>query len=643
LNKLLAAVAVLAVSTAQADTIYVDANCPGGDGSQMDPYCSIQTAIDNAVDTDEILVAPGTYFETINFLGKAITVRSSDGQDVTTIDGQRSGTVVACLSNEGSDTILDGFMITGGSASAGAGMRIFGSSPTVRNCTFANNTATVGGGGMAVQNFSTVTLTNCTFSGNSSVIAAGILNETFSELTVIGCTFVGNSSFVGSGINSREFCTLTVIDSVLAENGNGSGGGSGIFALGGSIIVDRCIFSGNDADAALVSGSGTLLLTNSIFTGNVGAFIGGGVIDANVTSLIANCLFAGNFTAGRGGGILAGGSVDLVIVNCTFADNIPAGLTTESSTNPMVFNSVFWNNSPYQLTGNPLGTPSGASVFFSDVQGGFPGPGSNNIDADPMFVGGPSGAWTDQAVFNPVTGLTTYVDASASFVPGALVGKLLAPFATLTDLYVIADNSATTLAIFGDFAILGFPGGEYSLEDFNLTSSSPCIDAAENAAVPEEIDTDLDGNPRFLDVPETPDCQQAPGTCGDPPIVDMGAYEFQGLPCPWDLDGDGNVFITDLLLLLMDFGTCDGSPSDFDGDGCVTVVDLLTLLGNWGPCPGSPCIWDVNGDGTVDLTDLWQVFGNLGPCDGCPEDVNGDGVVNGQDAAAVATHFGPCP
>jgi hypothetical protein len=116
--------------------------------------------------------------------------------------------------------------------------------------------------------------------------------------------------------------------------------------------------------------------------------------------------------------------------------------------------------------------------------------------------------------------------------------------------------------------------------------------------------------------------------------------------CDEDLDGDGNVFVTDLLLLLMDFGSCDGSPADFDGDGCVTIVDLLTLLGNWGPCPGSPCVWDVNGDGTVDNTDLWQVLGNLGPCDtpaACPEDVNGDGVVDFADVIEVATHFGPCP
>ncbi len=49
MKNLICAVTVLAVSTAHADTIYVDVNCPGpGMGTVRDPYCSIQTAIDNA-------------------------------------------------------------------------------------------------------------------------------------------------------------------------------------------------------------------------------------------------------------------------------------------------------------------------------------------------------------------------------------------------------------------------------------------------------------------------------------------------------------------------------------------------------------------------------------------------------------------
>jgi len=50
LSSRAAAVTVLlaaaGVPVAQADTIYVDANCPGGDGSELDPYCSIQTPWD---------------------------------------------------------------------------------------------------------------------------------------------------------------------------------------------------------------------------------------------------------------------------------------------------------------------------------------------------------------------------------------------------------------------------------------------------------------------------------------------------------------------------------------------------------------------------------------------------------------------
>jgi hypothetical protein len=70
---------------------------------------------------------------------------------------------------------------------------------------------------------------------------------------------------------------------------------------------------------------------------------------------------------------------------------------------------------------------------------------------------------------------------------------------------------------------------------------------------------------------------------GDPPIVDIGAYEYQ-LPCPADLDGSGTVDVSDLLQLLGAWGPCVGCPEDLDGSGAVDVADLLTLLGSWGAC-----------------------------------------------------------
>ncbi len=119
-------------------------------------------------------------------------------------------------------------------------------------------------------------------------------------------------------------------------------------------------------------------------------------------------------------------------------------------------------------------------------------------------------------------------------------------------------------------------------------------------------------------------------------------------PCPFDLTGDGDVGVDDLLALLGAFGSCGGGgacPADFDGDGTVGVSDLLALLGALGPCPGARCPWDVDGDGVVGVADLLAVLSHPGPCadpGDCPYDVNGDGVVDSLDAMDVALHLGPC-
>jgi len=174
-----AGLVLAAVTVTQAATIFVDAgNCPGpGDGSVGDPYCSIQDAIDNAVDTDEIVVAQGEYFENINFNGKAISLRSTDPDDpvvvmATIINGGGVGSVVICDSGEGSDTVLTGFVITGGQAGFGGGMFIFLSSPTVTNCTFIGNSADNLGGGM-YNSGSSPTVTNTGFCNNTPDAIAG--------------------------------------------------------------------------------------------------------------------------------------------------------------------------------------------------------------------------------------------------------------------------------------------------------------------------------------------------------------------------------------------------------------------------------------------------------------------------------------
>lgn len=56
-------------------------------------------------------------------------------------------------------------------------------------------------------------------------------------------------------------------------------------------------------------------------------------------------------------------------------------------------------------------------------------------------------------------------------------------------------------------------------------------------------------------------------------------------PLPGDLNGDGQVGVQDLLILLSGWGNCSADElcvADLNGDGAVGVVDLLILLSNWG-------------------------------------------------------------
>jgi len=88
---------------------------------------TIQAGIDASVDGGLVLVAPGTYWEKIDFLGKAITVMSVAGADVTVIDGGYCQSpfpplteecincaVVTFSGGETENSVIDGFTIRNG-------------------------------------------------------------------------------------------------------------------------------------------------------------------------------------------------------------------------------------------------------------------------------------------------------------------------------------------------------------------------------------------------------------------------------------------------------------------------------------------------------------------------------------------------
>ena len=52
-----------------------------------------------------------------------------------------------------------------------------------------------------------------------------------------------------------------------------------------------------------------------------------------------------------------------------------------------------------------------------------------------------------------------------------------------------------------------------------------------------------------------------------------------------DLNGDQLITVSDVLVLLAEFGCQADCTADVNGDGLVTVADILAMLGGFGtPC-----------------------------------------------------------
>lgn len=114
-------------------------------------------------------------------------------------------------------------------------------------------------------------------------------------------------------------------------------------------------------------------------------------------------------------------------------------------------------------------------------------------------------------------------------------------------------------------------------DDYRLAAGSCLIDSGDNGLVPSGADADFLRNPRFLD-----DAGMTDTGLGDAPIVDRGAYEFQGQSsCAADLNGDGQVDLADLNLVLANFGQ-SAPGGDSNCDGVLDLTDLNAVLASFG-------------------------------------------------------------
>ena len=422
-------IVVLFCSFAIGKVIYVDGN------GQAD-FDNIQAGIDAAVDGETVLVTPGEYTitEPITFQGKAITVKSEDGPDVTTIrmsdspnDPDRAS-VVVFENNETTESILEGFTITGGTGSlfppmsvwVGGGIYFNASSGTVRNCAIQQNTTDHGGGIMCISLCSPKFI-DCTIEQNIAEISVGGLFAWGGcSITLTNCVISGNSSKDGGGIQCWENSTVTLMDCIITGNSATgatvlvSGYGGGLYCGPTSMLTAiNCEISENSAG---VGGGGVncsrnslATLTHCVITKNSAGIVGGGIECTEGSVTLTNCIIERNSSLCWGGGLSSHEpSTSVTINNCSIiansANQVGGGVGCFNGSSATVTNSIFWGN--LASTGSEISleqSPTEFSIAYSNIAGGQTGIsidggsmlgwGEGNIDADPLFAN--PGYWAD--------------------------------------------------------------------------------------------------------------------------------------------------------------------------------------------------------------------------------------------------------
>ncbi len=222
--------------------------CPSGC-----TYSSIQEAVNNAGDGDNILVNDGAYQENINFKDRAITISSKNGPKVTIIDGNHKGSVLTFNSIKNKTIILAGFTIRNGSSVNGGGIYCSSSSPTITNCMVINNSVSNHGGGIYCSS-SSPSIINCTITGNFAKSTWGYGGGIYcssSTPKITNCTIAANSAegtwAYGGGIASYDNSTPKITNCTIADNSaTYNGGGIACYESLPPIVVNTIIW-GNKA------------------------------------------------------------------------------------------------------------------------------------------------------------------------------------------------------------------------------------------------------------------------------------------------------------------------------------------------------------------------------------------------------------
>ncbi|MBC8395356.1 MAG: right-handed parallel beta-helix repeat-containing protein, partial [Candidatus Marinimicrobia bacterium] len=206
-------------------------------GSEENPFATIQHGIYIANVGDTVLVQPGTYYENLN-CNKDIIIKSISGPSLTIIDGNQVSNVIDIENTMHFDgfTITNGIGVPAGNYFGGNGIKLTGGNPilsnliidsnvssgnnvngagiwsntsfSIENSIISNNTASNSGGGVFLYDAGDVVFDHCLFINNQSTYGSALYAVYSTDINLENCTVYGTNDFVdgdgyGGGIISH--------------------------------------------------------------------------------------------------------------------------------------------------------------------------------------------------------------------------------------------------------------------------------------------------------------------------------------------------------------------------------------------------------------------------------------------------------
>lgn len=533
-------------ATSRSMTVHVN-GAAGDDGnnglSRAAAVRTIQKALDIARDGTTVVVDDGIYKgdgnRELDFRGKKVYLKSSDGRRKCIIDCEGDGRAFLFHCNEDGQSVVEGFTVRNGDVCKGSGELLYNeipdgiprggavfclcSGPSIKDCHFENCRA--GRGGAIYCYKSNPVIAGCRFICNQAGEGAAVSCAQGSCPRIESCLMEKNGDQAGPmGFSEGGVvCCVDGSDAVITGCKIKDNRGTGIACSKSSPAISGCMVSGckvEDDDwgsggttGIYLSDGGTPGLIGCIVTDNSGC----GIDCSEVTVKMTGCTVSGN-----GGYGVEVGESELTVERCVIEGNDDEGIRCGESVLVVLSSEIKGSSEDGGIHCVDCEVTVANSLIADNDAEGIDCDGKCMITVSNCTVAGNGGRGISFGGGCEAVVSNTLVWGNRGFrwheVSIGEGGTLTMNYCLLSEYRHVVQEAKPGEGIVVNGCIHEEPQFvDAGKGDYRLKAGFPGIDAGLNAFAPNNVKKDLAGKARIVD-----------GNGDGKAVVDIGALEYQG-------------------------------------------------------------------------------------------------------------------